>query len=506
MKKLLLLAFIGISVAANAQKQKNKDVDFASRYAEGITPAALKEKLSIIASAEMEGRETASAGQRKAAAYIENTFQKLGLQPGTTGGYQMQFPIYQDTIIDASLTVKKELQTLGKSYFFDVASAANGTFDIDEIVYVNYGIKNSLRNDYEQVDVNGKWVLFIEGTPNSAAYAEDDSPYSNKAKTEIAKQMGAKGIFILRKELPKRQNDFTKSRMSLTKPTYSTVPVISVNNDLAHDLLSLNPSRPLESINIIPNGDYRSNTRFSVYKRTLQLQSSNVLALLPGTDKKDEYVFVTAHYDHLGRKGNDIFFGADDDGSGTTSVLQIAEAFAKAKNEGHGPRRSIVFMTVSGEEKGLLGSKFYGDFPAYPLSKTSVDLNIDMVGRIDPGFKGDSLNYLYVIGDDKLSSDLRPIADSVNNKYGHLTLDRRYNDLNDPNRFYYRSDHYNFAKNGVPVIFYFNGTHADYHRTTDTVDKINFALMAKRGKYIFHTAWELANRDNMVKRDIPLKH
>ena len=230
-----------------------------------------------------------------------------------------------------------------------------------------------------------------------------------------------------------------------------------------------------------------------------------MIGVLPGTDKKDEYVFVTGHYDHLGKKGNIIWYGADDDGSGTTSVLQIATAFAKAKQEGHGPRRTMVFMTVSGEEKGLWGSEYYTDHPLFPLDSTSVDLNIDMVGRIDPNYKGDSTNYVYVIGEDKLSSDLQPITDSVNKQHVNMELDRRYNDLKDPNRFYYRSDHFNFAKHGVPIIFYFNGVHADYHQPTDTVDKINFDLMAKRDKLVFYTAWTMANRNNMLKRDIPLR-
>ncbi len=226
---------------------------------------------------------------------------------------------------------------------------------------------------------------------------------------------------------------------------------------------------------------------------------------MPGTDKKDEYVMLTGHYDHIGKRGNDIYYGADDDGSGTTSVIQMAEAFAQAKAEGHGPRRTIVFMTVSGEEEGLLGSQFYSENPVFPLNKTSVNLNTDMVGRIDPGRKeGDSTNYIYVIGEDKLSSDLMKITDSVNNQYIKLELDRRFN-ANDPNRFYYRSDHYNFAKKGVPILFYFNGTHVDYHRTTDTVDKINFDLMAKRVKLVFNTAWVMANRNEMLKRDIPLR-
>ena len=163
-------------------------------------------------------------------------------------------------------------------------------------------------------------------------------------------------------------------------------------------------------------------------------------------------------------------------------------------------------MTVSGEEKGLWGSEFYASNPIYPLNKTTVDLNIDMVGRIDPERTyGDSMNYVYTIGEDKLSSDLLKISDSINNKFVKLELDRKFNDPKDPNRFYYRSDHFNFAKNGIPVIFYFNGTHADYHQPTDTVDKINFDLMAKRVKLVFYTAWDMANREEMLKRDIPLK-
>jgi Zn-dependent M28 family amino/carboxypeptidase len=218
-------------------------------------------------------------------------------------------------------------------------------------------------------------------------------------------------------------------------------------------------------------------------------------------------VVLTAHYDHVGKRANGtIYYGADDDGSGTTGILELAEAFALAKKEGKGPRRSILFMTVSGEEKGLWGSRYYSENPVYPLEKTSVDLNIDMIGRIGSEYlkDKDSTNYVYIIGDDKLSSDLAPIADKVNKTYSNIKLDRKFNDPKDPNRFYYRSDHYNFADKGVPIIFYFNGVHADYHKPTDTPDKIHYPLMAKRAQYVFHTAWEMANREAMLKRDIKL--
>ncbi|HEX8357314.1 MAG TPA: M28 family peptidase [Segetibacter sp.] len=508
MIKLLLPVMLLTGVHGFSQKIRFKQapVDFPEKYAQTITPAALKDKLLVIASAEMEGRETASPGQRKAAAYIENHFQKLGLLPGTTGGFQMQFPIYQDTLTEAIFKVNNKLKKLDENFSFNIASAANGTYDIKDVVLASYGISDSSRNDYTGYDVQGKWVLIFEGGPEGETGTNRRSAYGTAAKVQTAKLLGAKGVFIMSADFPKKTPSETKGRMSLKKVTATGFPTMFVSVTVAHELLGLDPDQPLQSIKNIPGGNYKANAQFTVYKRTLSLNSTNVVALLPGTDKKDEYVVVTGHYDHIGKKGNEIFYGADDDGSGTTGVLQIAEAFAKAKNEGHGPRRSVVFMTVSGEEKGLLGSEFYGDFPVFPLNKTSVNLNIDMIGRVDPGFKGDTSNYIYVIGDDKLSSDLRPVTDSINKKYLNMDLDRRFNDLKDPNRFYYRSDHYNFARKGVPVIFYFNGTHADYHRSTDTVDKINFDVMSKRLKLIFYTSWDMANRNEMIKRDIPLQN
>jgi len=252
---------------------------------------------------------------------------------------------------------------------------------------------------------------------------------------------------------------------------------------------------------------YKANIDLSFKKTSLTTTVDNVMGMIEGTDKKDEYVIITAHYDHVGKRNDTtIFYGADDDGSGTVSVLELAEAFAKAKAAGKGPRRSILFMTVSGEEHGLWGSKYYSDHPVYPLEKTTVNLNIDMIGRIGNDYMKDkdSANYVYVIGDNKLSSDLTPITDAVNTKYTGLKLDRKYNDPNDPNRFYFRSDHYNFAEKGVPIIFYFNGVHPDYHRPTDTPDKIRYELMEKRARLVYYTALEMANRDEMLKRDIPL--
>ena len=229
--------------------------------------------------------------------------------------------------------------------------------------------------------------------------------------------------------------------------------------------------------------------------------SENVIAFIKGSVYPDEILVVSAHYDHLGMdKDGEVYNGADDDGSGTVAVMAIAEAFQKAVEEGNGPKRSILFLHFTGEEKGLLGSKYYVNFPIFPLANTVSNLNIDMIGRSDEANEKDP-NYIYLIGSDKFSTELHNLSEEMNNKFTKLKLDYKYNLDSDPNRFYYRSDHYNFAKNNIPVIFYFNGTHENYHRTSDTPDKINYELLAKRTKLVFYTAWEIANRENRIKVD-----
>ena len=235
-------------------------------------------------------------------------------------------------------------------------------------------------------------------------------------------------------------------------------------------------------------------------KEAKVLNGSNLLTYVEGTDKKDEVVIVSAHYDHLGMRGDDIYNGADDNGSGTTTVLELAEAFRLAESAGFGPRRSVAFLLVTGEEKGLLGSEYYSENPIFDLKNTVADVNVDMVGRVDEKYTTNP-NYIYVIGSDRLSTDLHKLNEAANKKYAGLTLDYTYNSEEDPNRYYYRSDHYNFAKKGVPAIFFFNGVHADYHKATDTVDKINFEKMEKVGRLIFHTTWEIANREDRLVVD-----
>lgn len=485
MKKILFFLFIAAASSASAQNKT------AEKFAETITPEDLKSKLSIIASADMEGRETATEGQRKAAAYIEDYFKKLKLLPANGGEYQMFFPVYQDSITPATFQVNGKNFLFAEDFSVAGTTIPQGTFNISSVVYAGKGIKDSTHNDYDSLDVKQKWVMI------TASADEERSFRQLYRKISLATQNNAAGVLVISENFPKKKS-VHKSRM-YNEPTESRTPVFFISKKVAEALSNTTVT------DSTAHAAYNTNAQVNITKTTNSLQSSDVIGVLPGTDKKGEYVFITGHYDHLGKQDSVIYYGADDDGSGTTSVIQIAEAFAAARDNGYAPKRTIVFMTVSGEEKGLWGSEYYTNHPLFSLDSTSVDLNIDMVGRIDPERTyGDSTNYVYTIGEDKLSSELKPISDSINNTYSHLELDRKFNDPKDPNRFYYRSDHYNFASKGVPIIFYFNGTHADYHKPTDTVDKINFELMAKRVKLVFYTAWEMANRNAMLKRDIPL--
>jgi len=231
------------------------------------------------------------------------------------------------------------------------------------------------------------------------------------------------------------------------------------------------------------------------------VKTENVAAIIEGDTYPNEYIVLTAHLDHVGTENGEIFNGADDDGSGSMALLEIAEAFKLAELDGNRPKRSIVILHVSAEEKGLLGSKYYSENPLYPLDDTITNLNLDMIGRTDPTRNSNNDEYIYLIGTDRLSTMLHETSEKINDRTVNLELDYRFNAWDDPNRFYERSDHWHFAKNNIPVIFYFSGTHEDYHQPTDTAEKIRYDLLTKRTRLIFHTAWEIANMDERIEVD-----
>ena len=485
------------------------------KFGKVITTEGLKQKLSVIASAEMEGRETGTPGQKRAAAYIESEFKRMGLQPGNGQSYQQVYPVYQDALIEKKLVVAGKTYEWDKDFNFSLQGIGTGNWNFSDVVFAGYGIVDPSKNinDYENLDVKGKLVVVLDGggtvpTNAGSGRAMFNNPASSFAKTRTAATKGAAGLLIISPEFPKKVPTETKGAVYLKANSGAGFLTASISPEVAANIL------PIVSTGVLTVADFKEikKTNYPVEiiiaakKVTENVESSNVIAVLPGTDKKDEYVMITGHYDHLGKRGDVIYYGADDDGSGTVSVLQIAEAFAAAAKKGKQPRRTIVFMTVSGEEKGLWGSEYYSEHPIFPLDKTTVDLNIDMVGRVDTErLTDDSLNYVYVIGHDKLSTDLPIINEAANKASSNITLDYKFDDPNDKNRIYYRSDHYNFARKGVPILFFYDGMLlADYHKPTDTIEKINFDLMQKRVLMIYHTACEITQREDMLKRDLKL--
>jgi hypothetical protein len=503
MKKLIVLLLLAPAMTMLAQKKTNP-----ATFAKTITADDLKKHLYFVASKEMGGRETATRGQKMAAAYIEDYFKSIGLLPGNNGSYEMNFPVLQDGAPKTTLEINGVAFKTDEDQQAFIFTSMHSDQYFSEVLFAGHGIIDSTYDDYAGLNVSGKLVLILDGAPASYKPLKVTAAARAQAKVLNAQRKGAAGVLIVGENFPRIPANVAGGMYrDLYRPS-QYINSLYVSPAVAEAIIGAdwttiqNSSKDKQ----VAARLYKTNVHLETEKTVNRLESSNVLGLIEGTDLKDEYVFITAHYDHIGTlKDTIINYGADDDGSGTVSILELAEAFVKAKAAGKGPRRSIVFMAVSGEEKGLWGSEYYSDHPVFPLDKTTVDLNIDMIGRVGEEYlkSKDSANYVYIIGDDKISSDLAPITNQAN-KTLKLKLDRKYNDLNDKNRFYYRSDHYNFAKKGVPIIFYFNGVHADYHQPTDTPDKINYPLMAKRAQLVFYTAWEMANRDTMLKRDIKL--
>lgn len=509
-KLVAMTSLLMLSVTGMAQKKKQKAPD-PQQYAATITAADLSKHLYIVAGAEMEGRETATEGQRKAAAYIENYFKSLGLKPANNGSYQQSYPVYRDELAASELSLNGKTFEPNKDYVPFPQWNNNATSYFSEVVFVGHGIVDKEIDDYSGLNVSGKLVIMLDGAPSSYKPSVQGfrSASSTYGKITAARNKGATGVLIGGTGFPRKPavnggNQYTSIYKAEQYPNTFIVSDNAATSIVGADWTAW---KEAGKANKVSGKITKANVKLSYQKKIEELSSSNVLAYVEGSDKSDEWLIITAHYDHLGKRGDVIYYGADDDGSGTVGVLEIAEAFAKAKADGKGPRRNVLFMTVSGEEKGLWGSEYFSNNPSVPMDKVTADLNIDMIGRTDTErMTGDTLNYVYVVGDDKLSTELKPISEGVNNKYTKMVLDYKFNDPNDKNRIYYRSDHFNFARVGVPIIFYYDGMlQSDYHKPTDTPDKINYLLLAKRAQLVFHTAWEMANRDDLLKRDIELK-
>jgi hypothetical protein len=504
-----VVALLFVSTSLFSQKDTT-----AVRYSKIITADALETHLTVIASDAFEGRETGKQGQKLAADYIQGQFKSFGIPPYKEDTYYQTYSLQM--VLPKAAEIKLKGRFLeAKKDFYHFPGLSEQTIDAKEVVFLGYGIEEKNYNDYANNNVKDKVVMILSGEP----YKQDGTSIISgtkeaslwttyyKNKIQKAREQGAKLLLVVVDDVPKNveKNKHRLESSSLKLDNSGTeMPVIYISTEVANTILKKKKVEDLKA-NISKTEKpqaLKAKAELSIVIKNLteKVLAENVLGYVEGSDLKEELIVITAHYDHLGKEGDVVFNGADDDGSGTVAVIELAEAFAKAKKEGHGPRRSMLFMTVSGEEKGLLGSAYYTENPEFPLKNTVCDLNIDMIGRLDEKHANNS-NYVYLIGSDKLSSELHQISENANKTYSNLELDYTFNDEKDKNRFYYRSDHYNFAKNGIPVIFYFNGVHSDYHKETDEVAKIDFNKMEKITRLVFFTAWELANRTARIKVD-----
>ena len=476
MKKILTFLGFVVTLVVIAQDKQ------AIKFSKTINQKDLKERLSVLASDEYEGRETGKKGQKMAAAYIAGKFKEFGLTTPVDGSYYQTFDLKESELSNNYFKRGDEMKIGFEDFIYYSKSETSGE---EYIKIVLAGDNDDMSKTYKGAYVAYKQkklgglgeridLALASGALGAMVILTNDD--------EFESTMSRYGSYLKRPGLSIKGRDNSSEKMIIAGKSIASWIFEKEFDEIAAG----------DEATIIFNADYLDKP----------VSTENILGFLEGSEKPDEVVIVTSHYDHIGMVDGEINNGADDDGSGTTSVLEIAQAFSLAAAKKKGPKRSILFMTVTGEEKGLLGSEYYADYdPVFPLKNTVANFNVDMVGRVDEGHEKKQ-DYIYLIGSDKLSQELHDLSENIRETYFEgFEFDYTYNDENDPNRFYYRSDHYNFAKNNIPIIFYFNGTHPDYHKPTDTIEKINFPVMQKRAQLIFHTVWEVANRKGKITAD-----
>ena len=486
-----------------------------------IRAADLSKHLYIIASDEYQGRETSMEGQKMAARYIADHFKKLGLKAvGDNGSYFQHFDV-EVTRLDgekSSITLGDEIFDYGDDYL--TMSQTDTTITASAVIL---GFADSYIDPSYTDQIAGRVVITFPGTRSQVSDTSARGQMMRLFTMRTDPDVFAT-IMLMDPEGPASYQSVTDRFGTAGRSSMRRTDVEPSARRRGRSGMRLYASKNLSDALLSAAGTtyekiWKAATSDSVFEPIFlddaQItitnalskevrQTENVVGFLEGSDPdlKQEVVVLTAHYDHDGiTPGGEVYNGADDDGSGTVTVLELAEAYVK---NGIRPKRSILFMTVTGEEKGLLGSGYYTDHPIFPLEKTTANLNIDMIGRIGYDYmeKNDSM-YVYVIGSDKISKDLDHLLREANDQTVRLQLDYTYNDDKDPNRFYYRSDHYNFAKNGIPVTFFFTGTHPDYHQLTDTPDKILYERMAMIARLIYATSWKVANTSDGLAKEPP---
>ncbi|MCS6884382.1 MAG: M20/M25/M40 family metallo-hydrolase [Acidobacteriota bacterium] len=510
MKVVTLMLVLMVS-AVVAQRKPFAD-------AELITANQLRAYLEFMASDELQGRDTPSLGLDIAAKFIASHLARWGVEPGgEEGTYFQKIEVTQTTVDPASkLTLK------GKDYFYgkDFLLTAKRDLSVDaEVCFAGHGwyVPSRNINPYEGLNIRNKVVVVTDLVPTGLDFKEIGRfgvDYMTPAT--YATKHGAVAVVYV----PNYRSLVSWDKAAEFAVERGTMTIGSENSTLVPQItLSLRLLTALFEDEVVSAGFLFSSEgnsksgikpfylssdkvlRLNIITRMKKLSTSNVIGIVRGSDPKlkNEYVALGAHYDHVGvaswQEGDNIYNGADDNASGTVALMAIAEAFAR----GYRPRRSLLFVWHTAEEKGLLGSAYFVQHPTVPLDSIIAQLNIDMIGRSRQN--GDTTNLelsgpdeVYVIGARMLSSELGELSEQVNNTFLRLKFNYKYDDPDDPNRFFYRSDHYNYAKQGIPTIFYFTGVHEDYHRPTDHASKIDFEKMTKITKTIYATALELAMR------------
>ncbi len=508
----LTVLFCALALIAHAQKP-------IPDYSNTILKSELERHLRTLAADDMEGRETGEPGQKKAAEYIMRELigdELIGpVKDNNTSYYQRVTMVkrrWSSINISTNNTKLENLQD-----FFIMGAFEKGTFTRD-VVFMGYGIDLPQYSDYKGHNVRGKFVVVLSGEPKNKkgvylinGKSETSDGSNPELKEEWAKKHGALGLCMLYEDDINFKFTLATYRSQLDKESMELVGMgaafsnIYGSPDSFFKLLNTSEKAIKGIVKKMNVGTPQKspltvrNVKFNAEADEKPVSTENILGYIEGNDPKlkNEVLVMSAHYDHIGKlpessKAKDkINNGADDDASGVSALLEIAEAFAQAKAKGEGPKRSVLFIFFTGEEKGLLGSDYYSTYPVFPLQNTIANLNIDMIGRLDMKH-GNNPNYVYIIGSDMLSSDLHKVSENTaKTHFPDIALDYTYNDPDDPNQFYYRSDHYNFAKHGIPVIFYFTGVHDDYHQPSDEADKIDFQKMEKLTRLIYKTASEL---------------
>lgn len=517
MKKIIYLVLV-VAVAGCSGSKETTTLPSASihDFDKTITVDGLKSDLTIIASDEFEGRETGEEGIKKATNYITERYKEMGLTPvGDNGTFEQNYDLSAPVIDSYNYTVTDNEGSLisetavTKEATGDFVTIFGGSDDVSgEIIFAGFGISNEATNQLPEV-VADKWVMVFF-----------DRQLTNQRALQTLSGKGAAGvIMIMDQNNPEgfiQNAEQAQSRIGsagrlslayLQNNSSRSAAWNRVNPELAAKMLGKASVSELVDMSeeIKANAsdfkpmelEYTLSHDVSISENTVV--ASNIAAFLEGSDPllKDEVVVLSAHHDHVGigrpdSTGDTIYNGADDDGSGTVGLLSTAQAMVAAKKAGAGPKRSVLFLHVSGEEKGLLGSRYYSDHPIYPIENTVANINVDMIGRVDKEHE-ENKDYIYVIGGEIISSGLDSLLRSANEATVNLDLSNRYNDLEDPNQFYRRSDHWNFGRLGIPFIFFFNGVHADYHRPSDSIEKIEWEALTKRTQLIYTTTAMIAN-------------